>query len=185
MEVLTQRLLFLWQRSAFHQRWLAGLLLVNILLLVLLAGAWLSQQHLQQALQQLPRQAPATRMLQQAAAPVASLVLQSWPTEDQADLISADILASADAMGMLFERAEFQAIPAEGSALKVQRIKLPLKGEYLPLRQFLQQVLQTYPSLALSQLKLQRTDVMQPGMEAYIEFKLYTRKLYTRKRGAS
>jgi len=40
----------------------------------------------------------------------------------------------------------------------------------------LQQVLQTYPSLALSQFKLQRSDVLQPDLEAYVEFSLYTRK---------
>lgn len=182
MDILMQRLLFLWQRSIFSQRWLAALLLVNMVLLALLAYSWFGQQRLQQALQSLPRHVAATRTLKQVQvseqmkAPAASTILQTWPTEDQADQISADILAQADALGMLFERAEFQALPLEHAALQVQRIKLPLKGEYLPLRQFLQQVLQAYPSLALSQFKLQRTDVMQPGIEAYIEFNLYTRK---------
>jgi hypothetical protein len=51
-----------------------------------------------------------------------------------------------------------------------------LSGDYVQLRHFLTLVLQRYPSLALAQCKLQRTDVQQAGLEAYIEFNLYTRK---------
>jgi hypothetical protein len=170
-----QRLRFMCQQTWQSHRWLLVMLLITMVLSALIAHAWWRRQTLQAAIQALPVQtrhaivAPVTR-------PVATTAAQTWPVEDEADRISAEILATADAMGMLFERAEFQSVALEQSRLQVQRIKFPLKGDYLQVRHFLQQVLQHYPSLALSQFKLQRSDVMQPELEAYVEFSLYTRK---------
>lgn len=183
MEVLShqwQRIVFRWQHSVMGERWLTVLLASVLVLAGLVMHAWWQQQQLQQALQQSPTRpvlhsqpTPVTAV----SSPAGSASLwQQWPVEDEADRISAEILAQADAMGMIFERAEFQSLPVEQSRLQIQRIKLPLKGDYLQVRQFLQSVLQAYPSLALNQFKLQRSDVMQTGIEAYVEFSLYTRK---------
>ncbi len=177
MDVLShawQRMQFRWQHSVFGHRWLTALLASLLVLSGLVMHAWWQQRQLQQALQQpVPKALLSSQLNVAASAPA---LWQQWPAEEEADRISAEILAQADAMGMLFERAEFQSLPAERSRLQVQRIKLPLKGDYLQVRQFLQTVLQAYPSLALSQFKLQRSDVMQTGIEAYVEFSLYTRK---------
>jgi len=177
MDVLShswQRMQFLWQHSVFGYRWLSALLASLLVLSGLVMHAWWQQQQLQQALQQpVPKALLSSQLNVAASAPA---LWQQWPAEEEADRISAEILAQADAMGMLFERAEFLSLPAERSRLQVQRIKLPLKGDYIQVRQFLQTVLQAYPSLALSQFKLQRSDVMQTGIEAYVEFSLYTRK---------
>jgi hypothetical protein len=170
-----QRAHFACGQTLRTHRWLAVILLITIVLFGLVAHAWWRGHTLQHALQQLP--APTKRALPVTQSrPQVVSVLQTWPSEDEADRISAEILATADAMGMLFERAEFQSVAVEHSGLQVQRIKLPLKGDYLQVRHFLQQVLQHYPSLALSQFKLQRSDVLQPELEAYVEFSLYTRK---------
>lgn len=178
MEILNvglQRLRFRWQHSTAGQRWLVVWLGILVSLGGLVMHAGWQQQQLQQALQQVPVRPHATAHAEPPL-PRAVTLWQQWPAEEEADRISAEILAQADAMGMLFERAEFQSLAVEHSRLQVQRIKLPVKGDYLQVRQFLQQVLQAYPSLALSQFKLQRSDVMQTGIEAYIEFSLYTRK---------
>ena len=170
-----QRIHYVCQQTLSTHRWLAVMLLVTLLLSGLVGHAWWRGYHLQHALQQLP--APTKRALPvMPSRPQVVSVLQTWPGEEEADRISAEILTTADAMGMVFERAEFQSAAVEHSGLQVQRIKLPLKGDYLQVRHFLQQVLQHYPSLALSQFKLQRSDVLQPELEAYVEFSLYTRK---------
>jgi Tfp pilus assembly protein PilO len=179
MEVLTlrmQRWYFQWQQSRYGQRWVVIMLAVWVLLAGLMIQAYWHQQQLQHAMQKIPATTQLAVKRNLSPASNASSVLQQWPVEDEAEHISADILAQADAMGMIFERAEFQSLPVEHATLQIQRIKLPLKGDYLQVRQFLSQVLQTYPSLALSQFKLQRSDVMQTGVEAYVEFSLYTRK---------
>ncbi|HSH87231.1 MAG: hypothetical protein ACAH08_03480 [Methylophilus sp.] len=179
MEVLDQqwqRLLFRWQQSPFGHRWLTVMLGIMLVLTALVAHAWVRQQQLQQTLQRLPATVKRSIVPPPSASQAVATSLQQWPAEDEAEQISAEILAQADALGMLFERAEFQSLPIEHSVLQIQRIKLPLKGDYPQVRQFLKQVLQTYPSLALSQFKLQRSDVLQTGVEAYVEFSLYTRK---------
>ena len=170
-----QRVCFVCQQTLRAHPWLAVMLLFTMLLSGLVAHAWWRGHTLQHVLQQLPASTRRTLPVTEAKSHVVN-VLQNWPSEDEADRISAEILATADAMGMLFERAEFQSLAVEHSGLQVQRIKLPLKGDYLQVRHFLQQVLQTYPSLALSQFKLQRSDVLQAELEAYVEFSLYTRK---------
>lgn len=171
-----QRLLFQWQQGPFGHRWVTAMLLMLLVLAALVGHAFFTGQQLQQAVQQLPARATVAMTATKTAVPTAAQSLQQWPSEDEAERISAEILAQADAMGMIFERAEFQSIPIEHSALQIQRIKLPLKGDYPQVRQFLNRVLQGYPSLALSQFKLQRSDVMQTGIEVYVEFNLYTRK---------
>lgn len=180
LKLQMQRLIFRWQQGRSGQRWLTAMLVLVLVLAALLSHALLTRHQLQQALRQLPLPATASRtpLLSSAASATATATqaLQQWPSEEQADAISAEILAQADALGMIFERAEFQSIPIEHATLQIQRIKLPLKGDYLQVRQFLNQVLQAYPSLALSQFKLQRSDVMQTAVEAYIEFSLYTRR---------
>lgn len=170
-----QRVHYVCQQTLSTHRWLAVILLITVVLFGLVTHAWWRGHTLQHALQQMP--APTKRALPvMQHKPQVVSVLQTWPGEEEADRISAEILATADAMGMVFERAEFQSAAVEHSGLQVQRIKLPLKGDYLQVRHFLQQVLQHYPSLALSQFKLQRSDVLQPELEAYVEFSLYTRK---------
>jgi hypothetical protein len=171
-----QGFIFRWQPGRTGLRWLTALLVVVLVLAALASHAVFTRHQLQQALQQLPVPARASSTPVVTAATSAALAVQQWPSEEQADHISAEILAQADALGMIFERAEFQSIPIEHATLQIQRIKLPLKGDYLQVRQFLNQVLQAYPSLALSQFKLQRSDVMQTAVEAYIEFSLYTRR---------
>lgn len=178
MDILShtwQRMYFWWQQSVFGQRWLTILLAVVLVLSGLVIHAWWQQQQWRLDMQQ-AQVRPLLRPQPKATAVSPPAPWQQWPAEDEADRISAEILSHADAMNMIFDRAEFQSVPTERSRLQVQRIKLPLKGDYLQVRQFLQTVLQAYPSLALSQFKLQRSDVMQTGIEAYVEFSLYTRK---------
>ncbi|HSI29289.1 MAG: hypothetical protein ACAH05_00195 [Methylophilus sp.] len=171
-----QRLLFRWQQGPLGHRWVTVLLVIVLILSALLSHAFFTRHQLQQSMQRLPARSTQTIAPAKSAVSTVAQSLLQWPAEEEADRISGEILAQADALGMIFERAEFQSIPIEHSTLQIQRIKLPLKGDYPQVRQFLNRVLQTYPSLALSQFKLQRSDVMQTGVEAYVEFSLYTRK---------
>lgn len=182
MDVLNPQLKrwrFISQQALRSHYWLALLFVLTLVMAGLVAhGSW-RRQALQHALTTQPVPTPRASFASTArpvVRPIVQPTLQDWPSAAEADRISADILSQADAMGMLFERAEFQSLPLAQPSLLIQRIKLPVKGDYLQVRYFLQQVLQRYPSLALSQLKLQRSDVMQTEVEAYIEFHLYLHK---------
>ena len=101
---------------------------------------------------------------------------QLLPSEHLADTISAQILRSADSLGMVFEHAEFKSKPVDDAHLVVQHIKLPLKGTYIQIRQFLNALLNAYPSLALTDLTIQRDDATSDQVKSNIEFTLYLRK---------
>jgi len=174
-----KRLRFISQQALRSHYWLALLFVLTLVMAGLVVHGSVRRQALQHVLTTQPAPMPRATLAPTARPGVRSEVqprLQDWPSAAEADRISADILSQADAMGMLFERAEFQSLPLAQPSLLMQRIKLPVKGDYLQVRYFLQQVLQRYPSLALSQLKLQRSDVMQTEVEAYIEFHLYLHK---------
>lgn len=183
MDVLNTQLKrwrFISQQALRSHYWLALLFVLTLVMAGLVVHGSVRRQALQHVLTTQPAPMPRATLAPTARPVVRPMVrhvvqptLQDWPSAAEADRISADILSQADAMGMLFERAEFQSLPLAQPSLLIQRIKLPVKGDYLQVRYFLQQVLQRYPSLALSQLKLQRSDVMQTEVEAYIEFHLY------------
>lgn len=101
---------------------------------------------------------------------------QLLPDERQADVIDGQILRSADSLGMVFEHAEFKSISVDDTHLIVQHIKLPLRGNYIQIRQFLNALLNAYPSLALTNLTLQRDDATRDQVESQVEFTLYLRK---------
>lgn len=174
-----KRLVYAAMQSGLVVRAVWGLLALCVLLAVLTGLAWHTRLQLQESLSR-PLDVVAVSgkpvFTQSLAADAAMQTLQQWPPHDEAEHISAEILAQADAMGMIFERAEFQSVPGQSDVLQELRIKLPLKGDYIQIRQFLAHVLHTYPSLALVQCKLQRSDIMQPELEALIEFSLYTSK---------
>ncbi len=122
----------------------------------------------------LPTLAPATSNLKPSE--MSQKFYQLLPSEHQADAISAQVLRSADSLGMVFEHAEFKSIPVDDAHLVVQHIKLPLKGNYIQIRQFLNALLNAYPSLALTELTLQRDDATSDQVTSNIEFTLYLRK---------
>lgn len=174
-----KRLVYAAMQSGPVVRGVWGLLAVSMLLAVLAGLAWHTRLQLQERLSRpLAVAAVSGRPLltQPLVGDSTMQALKQWPLHSEAERISAEILAQADAMGMIFERAEFQSVPGQSDVLQELRIKLPLKGDYIQIRQFLAHVLHTYPSLALVQCKLQRSDIMQPELEALIEFSLYTRK---------
>lgn len=111
--------------------------------------------------------------------PVAAAVtrIADWPRLQEAESISAGILSVADETGLLFERAEFSVQDLkESPSLAIQVIKLPVKGDYVQIRRFLNHVLQRYPSLALSDCSLQRNDITQTQLSAQFTLHLYVRR---------
>jgi Tfp pilus assembly protein PilO len=98
------------------------------------------------------------------------------PGQTETDAISERILQLADGMGLVFERAEFNTLQGAGSALIQHQIKLPLKGSYMQIRQFLTTLFNEQASLALTEMQIQRDDVFSDAVEADLVLTLYLRK---------
>jgi Tfp pilus assembly protein PilO len=98
------------------------------------------------------------------------------PKNAETDAISERILQMADGMGLVFERAEFNALQSAESALIQHQIKLPVKGSYVQIRQFLNALLNEQATLALTEMQLRRDDVFADMVEANLVLTLYLRK---------
>ncbi len=98
------------------------------------------------------------------------------PEQAETDAISERILQLADGMGLEFERAEFNTLHGAGSALIQHQIKLPLKGSYMQIRQFLNALFNEQATLALTEMQIHRDDVFSDVVEADLVLTLYLRK---------
>lgn len=167
-----------------------GMLVTAILMVLITVLSQHTNTQLQTALSQ-PVQTSVPKLREHAPADMTQKFYALLPEEHQADAISAQILRSADSLGMVFEHAEFKTIPVQnaplentplesahlqGNKLIAHHIKLPLTGNYVQVRQFLNALLNAYPSLALTALDLQRDNALSDQVQAQIEFTLYLRK---------
>lgn len=96
------------------------------------------------------------------------------PSHDQVDKLSASIFQTADGLGLKFVHAEFSS-SLVSAGLVVCRIKLPVTGSYMQVRQFLTALLNAHPTLALDTMQIQREDAYAPSVEANLIFTLYLR----------
>ena len=98
------------------------------------------------------------------------------PPRAEANDHIAKVLEVAKANGLVTNKIEYlpQVLP------KVQvvqyQIKVPVLGTYLQIRQFVNQVLNVQPSLALSEITLKREDVNNDAVAANIQFNLNLKK---------
>ena len=82
------------------------------------------------------------------------------------------ILNVATNNGLAIDKVEYDQ-PLSTSPLIQYQIKLPLKGNYIQIRQFIDQVLNTLPSIALNDISLRREDITTNQLEARLQFTLY------------
>jgi Tfp pilus assembly protein PilO len=62
---------------------------------------------------------------------------------------------------------------SDGFNLSKYEIVLPVTGQYTQIRQFIAQVLQLQPALALSDFKMTRENSLSPNVEATLVFVLF------------
>jgi len=97
------------------------------------------------------------------------------PKKNEVDTLSERILYEADGIGLQFVRAEFSEVKHTETTLTQHLIKLPVRGNYVQIRQFLNGLLNTQPALALTEFKVRRDDVFTDLVEANLVLTLYLR----------
>jgi len=98
------------------------------------------------------------------------------PLQADANNKIAEILDAAKVAGLVSNKTEYmpQAVPT--SAMIKYQIKMPVLGSYMQIRQFIKQVLNSHPSLALNAINLKRNDINNDAVEANIQMTLYLQK---------
>ncbi len=172
--MLQQRAMFLLRQMEWQAK-LGLILLCSACGLGLgLVSQWQKQQDL---LAQLARPQVHVQLQQkpEQAKDVAQQFYQLLPQAAGADALSANILRTADGLGLRFERAEFSATPLAGMRLIQYQIKLPVRGSYMQIRQFLKALLNAHPTLALMELQVRRDNVLSESVQANLVLSLYLR----------
>ena len=97
------------------------------------------------------------------------------PTQTEASSKISEILRVATDNGLVINKVEYEQ-PLSDSLLVQYQIKLPLTGSYMQIRQFINQVLNTLPSIALNDISLKREDIATDSVDAQVQFTLYLQK---------
>lgn len=94
------------------------------------------------------------------------------PKQNEANSEISQILSEVNRAGLVMDKVEYSQSNVSSAIIQYQ-IKLPLSGSYMQIRQFLNQVLKTFPSIALSDISLARNDVTSEILDARIQLTLY------------
>lgn len=159
---------------------LAGLLLIigSVSYLIIVAAPKAQQlQQLQMkvdAVKANPKQNVSNRT-NNAPSDITRIFYDVLPTQTEASSKISEILRVATDNGLVINKVEYEQ-PLSVSPLIQYQIKLPLTGNYMQIRQFINQVLNTLPSIALNDISLKREDIATDLVDAQIKFTLYLQK---------
>jgi len=106
---------------------------------------------------------------------IARIFYDVLPTQTEASSKISAILRVATDNGLVINKVEYEQ-PLSASPLIQYQIKFPLTGSYMQIRQFINQVLNTLPSIALNDISLKREDIATDLVDAQIQFTLYLQK---------
>lgn len=83
------------------------------------------------------------------------------------------IYAAAAKHGLALERGEYRSAPDKTGKLVRYQVTLPLKGSYVQVREFIDDVLTTVPVAALEEVGFKRESVGAANLEARVTFTLF------------
>jgi Tfp pilus assembly protein PilO len=170
---------FFWQTLGW--KGLAGLVLIIGSLSYLIIVAVPKAQQLQRLQMEMttvkanPKQSDSNRNNSDPS-DIARTFYDVLPTQTEASSKISAILRVATDNGLVINKVEYEQ-PLSVLPLIQYQIKLPLTGSYMQIRQFINQVLNTLPSIALNNISLKREDIATDLVDAQIQFTLYLQKV--------
>lgn len=94
------------------------------------------------------------------------------PAQNEANNSIAMILNAATNAGLSLEKVEYDQ-PLSQHPITQYQINLPMKGSYVQIRQFINEVLNKIPTIALNDISMRREDISTDILETRIQFILY------------
>lgn len=88
----------------------------------------------------------------------------------------ARLYASAQAESLVLEQGSYRLASQQSGPLKRFDIALPVKGGYLPLRRFINRVLNEDPLLTLESVTFSRQTIAEANVDGQLRFSVYLRK---------
>lgn len=87
----------------------------------------------------------------------------------------AKLFELASKHGIAFDQVSYQRTVNSGNALVRYDVNLPVKADYLHLRLFIAEALQTLPNIGLTSLDISRANVAQADVSTNLQWVLYLR----------
>lgn len=94
------------------------------------------------------------------------------PAQNEANNKISVILNAATNAGLSIEKVEYEQ-PLSHYPITPYQIKLPVKGSYVQIRQFINEVLNAIPTIALNDVSMKRDDITTDVLVTNIQFILY------------
>jgi Tfp pilus assembly protein PilO len=168
---------FIWQKLGWQG--LTGLLLIigSLSYLVIVAAPKAQQlQQLQLKISAIKANSKLNVSNRNNESPdITNFFYDVLPTQTEANSKISEILRVATDSGLVINKVEYEH-PLSVSPLIQYQIKLPITGSYMQIRQFINQVLNILPSIALNDISLKRENIATDLVNAQIQFTLYLQK---------
>lgn len=116
--------------------------------------------------------------LRTSAPPPEVNVLDGFQSVTEMPIYLQKIMGIATKNGLTIPRGQYQAQRPEQGSLELIRytLTLPLTGTYPAIRRFSQEVTQSIPGIALTQLSFNRDTAQTPNVQANVEFTLWVKE---------
>lgn len=167
----------------YRVRLLAWPLLLGVVLLVIsliVALAILLPQaseikQLQEHVAQLRQHAPGIESARVDSSPQALLknFYKTLPPESDAPRLVGVVLRALSNHGITPDRVEYQLSPSNKLPYKLYVLTLPVHAEYVAVRKFVNQILNTLPNAAISEMSFRRDETGDGLVEARLRITLY------------
>jgi len=176
MPIFVQKALYQLAVQPWQARLGLALMLLSLFAWLLITGPKSAQLVQLNALVQQQKQALLNKPAQAIPANALSEFEQfevMLPAQSQANTMIAQLLQTAINQNLPIDKVEYNTQAVAQTTLHTLQIKLPTKGHYLQIRQLINQALNAQPSLALSEISINRNDFNDETVEAHLLFTLY------------
>lgn len=96
-----------------------------------------------------------------------------FPTAKQKNIGLAKIYSAAEHQGLILEIGEYRYISDPNSKLSRYQLTLPIKGSYLQIRNFVNEILAKVPSAAVDDISFKRESISSTTLDARIKLTLF------------
>lgn len=99
----------------------------------------------------------------------------NFPTTESVNKTWEELAKLAEKSGLTIDHARYESSLEKHAGLLRYQLNMPVKATYPQIRDFLAEVIQSTPNVALEQLSFRRESVDSPLVEANIDLALYSR----------
>lgn len=98
---------------------------------------------------------------------------ESLPPESSAPQLISRFIEAARSNGITLDKVEYQLLPSTSARLSLYQIKAPVRADYVAVRKFMTEVLNTIPSAALNEITLSRDGSNAQQVQVQMGFTFY------------